>query len=86
MEILVRLAVRTPQYLKQKYRYELAQILLFDNTGSFFPLDVKTIVIYHNPNDLVIINTSEPSRPQIMNPLFYLQYPYFKFLTKQIPW
>jgi len=48
---------------------------LFDNTGSFFPLDVKTIVIYHNPNDLVIINTSETSRPQIINPLPYLQSP-----------
>ncbi len=75
IDILIRLAVRTPQYLQQRYRYELAQIILFDNTGSFVPLNVKTIVIYHNPKDLVIINTGEPPRPQLMYPLPYFQSP-----------
>ncbi len=75
MEILIRLAVRTPQSLKQNYIYKLAQILLFDNTGSFLPLDDKTIVIYHNPSDLIIINTGDLPRPPLMNPFPYFQSP-----------
>jgi len=75
IDILIRLAVRAPQEINQNFRFEPAQILLFDNSGSFIPIDVKTIVIYHNPSDFAVINTGDIERPCLSAPLPYYHSP-----------
>lgn len=82
LDILVRLAVRTPKSIDQSYRYELAQILLFDNSGSLAPADVKTIVISHDPKDLAVINTGDVPRAPITTPLPYFQSPQLQNLDE----
>jgi len=75
IDVLIRLAVRALQEINQNFRFELAQILLFDNSVSFIPIDVKAIIIYHNPSDLAVLNTGDIERPPIRAPLPYYHSP-----------
>ncbi len=75
VDVLLRLAIRTPRCANQSFRYEMAQVLLFDNSGSFKPLDIKTIIIHHDFNALVVLNTGEAIRPPLVMPLPYFQSP-----------
>ena len=67
----VKLTLRPLSTIGKKHRFESAQFIMFDNTRSFRPLDVKTVVIYHPPHIISVINKLDEERPQISQPIPY---------------
>ena len=67
----VKVTLRPLSTIGKKHRFELAQFIMFDNTGSFRPLDVKTVIIYHPPHLTSVSNKLDEERPPLSQPIPY---------------
>ena len=72
LELKIKLKLRK---LIPPKRFELAQFFLFSIKGNFKPMDVRTVVIYHDPRVYLSFPTAD-IRPSLPYPLPYYQSPY----------
>ena len=75
LDLQLKLSLRPLLSIGKYHRYELVQMLLFNNKGTLKPLDVKTLVIYHTPTLFRIHNGLDKYRPEIFHPIPYFQSP-----------
>ena len=75
LDLQIKLSLRPLLSIGKYHRYELVQILLFNNKGTLKPLDVKTLIIYHAPNLYRIHNALDKYRPEVVHPLPHFQSP-----------
>ena len=71
IDLKVKVTLRPLLTIGKQHRFELTQLIMFSDIGSFKPLDVKTVIIYHPPHITSVSNKLDEGRPQISFP-----YPY----------